>query len=218
MIHVLLVDDHAAFRQPFAFMLDREPDIAVVGQAGSLAEARPLLARADVVLLDLDLPDGDGATLIKEIHAAAPRGEILILTGSDVRTRFAQAVEAGAAGVLRKTSGLAEITGAIRKLHAGEPLLAPREVIELLRLAGQHRERDRAERRAVERLTPREGEVLQALAAGLSDKGIAERLSLSHQTVRTHMVNLMGKLGAESRLQALVVALRYGIVTLDSEP
>ncbi len=218
MIRVLLVDDHAAFRQPLAFMLDREPDIVVVGQAGSIAEARLLLGSVDVVLLDLDLPDGNGVELIKELHAAGPQTDVLILTGNAARVRFAQAVEAGATGVMPKTSGLAEIIGAVRRIHSGESLIGRREMIDLLRLAAQHREQDRAGRQAISRLTPREREVLQALAAGLSDKGIADRLYLSHQTVRTHMVNMMGKLGAESRLQALVVALRHGVVTLDPEP
>lgn len=216
MIRVLVVDDHAAFRQPLAFMLDRESDITVAGQAGSLAEARLLLGvAADVVLLDLDLPDGNGADLIKELHAANPHSEVLILTGSASRLRFAQAVEEGAAGIMQKMSGVGEIISAIHRLSAGESLLPRREMIDLLRLASRQREQEKMEQRTVGRLTPREREVLQALAAGLSDKGIAERLYLSHQTVRTHMVNVMGKLGAESRLQALLVALRHGIVTLD---
>ncbi len=215
MICVLLVDDHAAFRQPLAFMLDREPDITVAGQAGSLAEARPLLCVADVTLLDLDLPDGNGASLIKELHAVNPHGAVFILTGSASRLQFAQAVDEGADGVMRKTSGLDEIIGAIRRLAAGEPLLPPREIVNLLRLASRQRAQDQAELRTIGRLSAREREVLQALAQGLSDKGIAERLCVSHHTVRTHMVNAMGKLGAESRLQALLVALRHGVVTLD---
>jgi len=218
MIRVLLVDDHAAFRQPLAFMLDREPDIVVVGQAGSIAEARLFSGSVDIVLLDLDLPDGNGVELMKDLHAAGPQTDVLILTGNAARIRFAQAVEAGATAVMPKTSGLDEIIGAVRRIHGGESLLGRREMIDLLRLATQQREQDRAGRQAISRLTPREREVLQALAAGLSDKGIADRLYLSHQTVRTHMVNVMGKLGAESRLQALVVALRHGVVTLDPEP
>jgi len=217
MIRVLLVDDHAAFRQPLAFMLDREPDIVVVGQAGSIAEARLFSGSVDIVLLDLDLPDGNGVELMKDLHAAGPQTDVLILTGNAARIRFAQAVEAGATAVMPKTSGLDEIIGAVRRIHNGESLLGRREMIDLLRLAPQPREQDRAGRQAISRLTPREREVLQALAAGLSDKGIADRLYLSHQTVRTHMVNVMGKLGAESRLQALVVALRHGVVTLDPE-
>ena len=216
MIRVLLVDDHASFRQPLAFMLDREEDISVVGQAGSLAEARPLLAEAvDVAVVDLNLPDGHGVDLIRELRAFNPAGMIVVVTGSAVQRDYAEAVEAGASGVLHKSAGIQEIIKAVRRAGAGEPLLSSRELVEMLRLADRHRVQDREARAALARLTPREQEVLQALADGLADKEIAARLNVRTETVRTHMVNILGKLGVDSRLQALVFAIRHGIVTLN---
>lgn len=214
MIRVLLVDDHAAFREPLSFMFDREPEFVVIGQAGSLAEAREILDGADVAVVDLDLPDGNGAELIGELHAANPQGMALILTASADRGAYARAVEAGAAGVLHKSLRIKEIIDAVRRLEAGEALLSPNEVGELLQLAGQQRAQDQEAQRAIESLTPRELEVLQALAEGLSDKEIAERLYVGVGTIRTHVVHVLEKLGVHSRLQALVFAVRHDVVDI----
>ncbi len=214
-IRVLLVDDHLAFRQPLAFMLMREPELTIIGQAGSVAEARPLLSQADIALIDLDLPDGEGIELIHELHAVNPQAVALVLTGSSSDGDLPRAVEAGAAGVLHKACPVSELTDAIRRVHAGEALLSVRETIELLRLITRQREHDRTVRATIERLTPREREVLQTLAAGLSDREIAHQLHVSTETVRTHMVNLLHKLGVDSRLKALVFAVKHGLVTID---
>ncbi len=220
MVRVLLVDDHASFRQPLAFVLGREPDLEVVGQAGSLAEARRALADAggaEVALVDLGLPDGDGVDLIRELRAANPRGKAVALTESGDAVAAARAVEAGAVGVLPKSCSVAEIIAALRRLGAGEPLLPPAEAAALLRLAGERRARDRAADAAIGRLTVREREVLQALADGLPDRGIAERLHVRPETVRTHLVHLLAKLGVDSRLQAVIFALRHGLVAVRDE-
>jgi DNA-binding NarL/FixJ family response regulator len=213
-IRVLLVDDHASFRQPLAFMLEREPDITVVGQAGTLAEACGLLHGVDIAVIDLALPDGNGMQLIKELHGASPQSQALVLTGRGAPVEYARAVEAGAAGVLQKSVGISDIIDAVRRLQAGASLLSPQETIAMLRLAARQRERDREALAAAHRLTPREREVLQALAAGLSDQEIAQRLYISTETARTHMVNILAKLGVDSRLQALVFAVRHGLVTI----
>lgn len=215
MTRVLLVDDHAAFREPLAFMLDRDPDLDIVAQAGSLTEARSLLHNIDLAVVDLDLPDGTGVDLVKELRAINPYGMVLVLSASVNQKDLAEAVEAGAAGILHKSSRIDDIIAAIRRLIAGEPLLSPTQVIEMLRLATRERERNREAEQALAQLTPRERDVLQALAEGLSDKEIAQQLFISTETVRTHMVNILGKLGVESRLQALVFALRHGAVTVD---
>jgi len=213
-IRVLLVDDHASFRQPLAFMLEREPEITVVAQAGSLAEARAALEGVDVAIVDLDLPDGNGVDLVRALRAANPNGMVLILSGSNDRALFARAVEEGASGVMNKSSRIAEIVEAVQRLGAGESLLSPREVIEMLRFAGRHREENQTAQQTLQRLTPREREVLQALADGLNDKEIAQRLHVSTETARTHMVNVLRKLDVDSRLQALVFAVRHGAVTI----
>ncbi len=126
----------------------------------------------------------------------------------------AAAFAAGASGVLRKTVGAEEIIDAIRRLCAGDVLLSPGEAIELLRLVDQQREAERTAQRLLEQLTPRERQLLQLLAEGLGDAAMAERLSISPKTVRNHMVRVLDKLGVHSRLQALVLAARHGLVTL----
>ncbi len=214
MIRVLLVEDHAAFREPLSFMFDREPEFTVVRQAGSLAEARGMLDGIDVAVVDLDLPDGNGADLIGELRAANRQALTLVLTASTDRSVHARAVEAGAAGVLHKSARIKDIIGAVRRLEAGEALLSPNELGELLRLATQQRARNQEARLAIESLTPREREVLQALADGLSDKEIAQRLYVGVGTVRTHVVHILEKLGVHSRLQALVFAVRHGAIKL----
>lgn len=212
---IMLVEDHATFREPLAFMFNREPDFEVVAQAGSVAEARQNLGGIDLAVVDLDLPDGDGTDVIGALRAVNPRGIVLVLTANANREAFARAVEAGAAGVLHKTVRIQQVVDAARSLLSGKSIFSTEEVIELLRLAEQSRERDREVHRYVERLTPREMEVLQALADGLSDKDVSESLHVGVGTVRNHLVSIFSKLGVNSRLQALVFALRQGIVKID---
>ena len=215
MIRVLLVDDHLSFRQPLAFMLMREPDITIIGQAGTAAEARPLLPEADIALIDLDLPDEEGVVLIQELLAVNPSATAMVLTGSSSNVAMARAVEAGAVGVMHKSRPVSEVVDALHRLKAGEPLLSVRESIEMLRFIARQRDQHRAAQATISRLTPRELEVLQALAAGLSDREIAHQLLVSTETVRTHMVNLLHKLEVDSRLKALVFALKHDLVTID---
>ena len=216
-IRVLLVEDHASFRQALAFMLEREPGFEVAGQVGSLAEARQLngevLENVEVAIVDLALPDGDGLELIEDF-SSKPRMTTLVLSASLEPGRFARAVEAGASGVLHKSTPIKDIVEAVQMLRAGEALLSPAEVVEMLRLVGRERQEELAARQAVERLTPREKEVLEALAEGLESKEIAEKLNVTVETERTHMVNILHKLGVHSRLQALVFAARYGVVQI----
>jgi two-component system, NarL family, nitrate/nitrite response regulator NarL len=216
-IRVLLVEDHASFRQALAFMLEREPGFEVAGQVGSLAEARQLngevLENVEVAIVDLALPDGDGLELIEDF-SSQPRMTTLVLSASLEPGRFARAVEAGASGVLHKSTPIKDIVEAVQLLRAGEALLSPAEVVEMLRLVGRERQEELAARQAVERLTPREKEVLEALAEGLESKEIAEKLNVTVETERTHMVNILHKLGVHSRLQALVFAARYGVVRI----
>ena len=213
-IRVLLVDDHLSFRQPLAFMLLREPDITIIGQATTVAEARPLLAETDIALIDLDLPDEEGVVLIRELLAVNPQAIALVLTGSRSHLAMARAVEAGAVGVMHKSRPVSEVVEAIHRLKAGESLLTVHESIEMLRFITRQRDQNRAVQVMIGRLTPREREVLQALAAGLSDREIAHQLLVSTETVRTHMVNLLHKLECDSRLKALVFALKHDLVTI----
>ena len=215
MIRVLLVDDHHSFRQPLAFMLGREPDLEVVGQAGSLAEARMLPTSVDLAIVDLNLPDGDGTSLIKDLRLANPTATILVLTASAGRRVIARAVAAGAAGVLHKSVHIADIIAAVRRLHAGDLLLAPAEVAELVLEGRSEDAQDLAARAAIAQLTPREREVLQALATGMNNDEIGEQLHIGVETVRRHLANVFSKLDVDSRLQALAFAVRFGLVTYD---
>jgi DNA-binding NarL/FixJ family response regulator len=214
-IRVLLVEDHTVVRQALALAFGMEPELEVVGQAGSVAEAREMLDGIDVAVFDLDLPDGNGASLIQELHDRNRRAEALVLTASTRQIDHARAVEAGAAGLVHKSTPLNEIVDAVKRVAAGETLITRRELIELVQLAGKHREEEQAIRQTIERLTPRERDVLIALGEGLTDREIAERLYISKDTVHTHMVNMMGKLDVDSRMQALIFAIRSGLVVLD---
>src|SRR4051812_9870477 len=162
-VRVLLVEDHTAVREAIAGMFERESDLTVVGQAESLAEARELLHGVDVAVLDLALPDGDGIALIPELRGASPGAQALVLSAHLDRARTARAIDAGAAGALDKTADLDQVVDAIRRLRAGQALLASQEIVELLRFASHRREQEREDRQAIASLTPREREVLKAL-------------------------------------------------------
>jgi DNA-binding NarL/FixJ family response regulator len=218
MIRLLLVDDHASSREPLAMLLDDEPDLTVVGRAETLARARELLTeglQVDVTVLDLGLPDGPGEELVGPLLATNPRGAVLVLTSFSDQGRLARAVGAGAAGVLNKASDVATILDAIRRLYRGDRLVAPGEAAEAIRLtqaSGLERQREMA---LLDSLTRRESEVLEILAEGLADKEIAARLSVSTATVRTHVNAILAKTGARSRTQALILAVRHGLVRIE---
>ena len=221
-VRIVLVEDHATVREAIGSAFEREAGFEVVGQAGSLAQARRMLQEehqqqqvpVDVALIDLGLPDGYGGDLIKDLREAQPQVQALLLSATLERAQIAGAVEAGAAGVIGKTAHLAEVVEAVRRLRAGQTLPSVEEVVELIRFAGEQREQNYEASQTIERLTPREREVLQALAEGLDTREIAERLHISLRTERNHMANILSKLGVHSQLQALVFALRYGVVAI----
>ncbi|MGZ6639114.1 MAG: PAS domain S-box protein [Solirubrobacteraceae bacterium] len=211
---VLLVEDHATVSQAIAAAFEREQDVKVIGQAGSLNEARQMLEHVDVAIIDLALPDGYGADLIPELRERSPQAQALVLTASLDRAEIARAVQSGAAGVINKTVPLPEVLADVRRLRAGEALMVPDEVAQLLRFPGRERDREYRDRRAAESLTVRERDVLQALADGLNNQQIADRLGITVRTVHNHVANILTKLGVHSRLQALVFALRYDLVKI----
>jgi two-component system, NarL family, response regulator DevR len=213
---ILLVEDHASFRQMLALVFDQEPDFEVVAQAGTAAEARRLMQNreTDLAVVDLSLPDGEGVELIEDLREANPHFAALVLTASLDKAEHARAVEAGAAGVLHKSSDVDEVLDATRRLAAGKTLFSPEELVELLHLAGQNREEERKARANIQQLTSREMEVLKALGRGLSNKEIAQSLYMSVDTERTHMLKILNKLGVRSRLQAEIFAVRHGFVEI----
>jgi DNA-binding NarL/FixJ family response regulator len=218
-IRVMILDDHDTFREPLAFMLEREPDLTVVARPRSLSEAREIVGddgfEVDVALVDLNLPDGSGADLIKQLRDSRPRATALVLSATADQRHLATAIEAGAAGVMHKSAPMGDLVEAVRRLATGDQLLSQEEVIEALRFLTRERESHREARLASDRLTPREREVLQALAEGSSDREIARHLHVGEGTVHSHVTNILSKLEVSSRLQALVFAVRHGVVTIE---
>jgi DNA-binding NarL/FixJ family response regulator len=192
--------------------------MAVIAEAGRLEEARDALkahgAGIDIAVVDLGLPDGSGEEFIPELREANPDASALVLTYFSQQDRLARAVAAGAAGILHKSAPVSDVVDAVRRLDAGEQLLTLPQIVEALQTLDLERRREREARLSFGQLTERELEVLQALAEGLSDREIADRLYIGPATVRTHVTNILAKLNATSRLQALVYAVRHAIVTI----
>jgi DNA-binding NarL/FixJ family response regulator len=208
----MLVDDHQLVTDALSRLLMREPDMVVVGIAATVAEARNLARQpVDVVLMDYRLPDGTGADATRAIKALRPASRIVMLTAVYDDETILESIEAGADGYLTKDRAVSEVVSAVRAAHAGATLL-PREVIlELAQRVATARDQV-ADRPATERLTPRELDVLQALAEGLSSSDISDRLAIAPNTLRTHVQNLMGKLHVHSKLEAVAFALRHRLI------
>jgi DNA-binding NarL/FixJ family response regulator len=207
-IRVLIVDDHEVLASSLAMVLDAEPDIAAVGVATTLEQARGMVgtAQPDVILLDHRMPDGDGVAAIPTLLSERPTTRVVVLTASAADHVLMAAIEAGASGFLSKTRGLDEVTAAVRAAAAGESVISPELLARLLPRFG------RGSPHAVDELTAREREVLGLVAEGLSNAAIAERLVVSVHTVRNHIASMSGKLGAHSKLEALSIAVRRGLL------
>jgi len=207
-IRVLIVDDHEVLASSLAKTLDTEPDLRSVGVAGSLKRAAELIPTSapDVLLLDHRLPDGDGVAAIGRLRELRPSMAVIVLTASPSEHLMVAAVEAGVSGFLSKTRSLAEVTSAVRAAAVGEAVISPEMLARLLpRLGGTGRV-------GAATLTEREREILGLIAQGLSNAAIAERLFVSVNTVRNHVANLLAKLGARSKLEALSIAIRDGLL------
>jgi DNA-binding NarL/FixJ family response regulator len=210
-IRVLLVDDHALARTGFRMVLDTEPDIEVVGEAATGRQAIHSARRLepDVVLMDVRMPELDG---IAATRAIAEATRVLILTTFDLDEYVYDALAAGASGFLLKDVGPDQLTEAIRVVAQGEALLAPtvtRRLIDELVRGGRRSLRPPA---ALGELTPRELEVLELVAQGLSNAEIAELLTVEETTIKTHVSRLLAKLGLRDRVQAVVLAYESGVV------
>ena len=205
---LLLVDDHDMFAESLRLALSAEADLDVVGTAATLAEARRLVVSAepDVVLLDHRLPDGLGVDSISELKALRPGAKIVVLTAVAEDSMLVRATEAGCAGFILKTSPLDELVAAVRTAAAGEIMVSSDLLSRLLnRLHHQHE-------RAPHELTSREREILELIAEGLTNGAIAKRLFISVNTVRNHVQSVLSKLEAHSKLEALSVAIREGLI------
>ncbi|TDB72822.1 response regulator transcription factor [Actinomadura sp. KC216] len=213
-IRVVLVDDQELVRAGFTMVLDAQPDIQVVGEAGDGVQALELLrgTQADVVLMDVRMPRMDGIEATRRVVAqSGPK--VVILTTFDLDEYAFAAIKAGAGGFLLKDAGPAQLIEAIKAVHSGDAVVAPSTTKRLLdRFAVHLPDAEEEASRGLESLTEREGEVLRLVARGMSNAEIAEQLYVSEATVKTHMGRILMKLGLRDRVQAVVFAYETGLV------
>jgi DNA-binding NarL/FixJ family response regulator len=218
MISVLLVDDAPLLRMGFRMVLEAQPDVAVVGEAGDGAEAVALATglRPDVVLMDVRMPGVDGIEATARITAARLPSRVLILTTFDLDEYAFAALRAGAAGFLLKNAHPSDLIAGIRTVAAGDGVVAPRITRQLIEAFARQSDPAGAPGPAaderLERLTDREREVLVEIARGQSNAEIAETLHLSEATVKTHVSRILPKLELRDRVQAVVFAYEIGLV------
>ena len=224
MISVLLADDHSLIRKGFRLILDAEPDIEVVGEAGDGTVAVSMCAalRPDVVLMDVRMPGRDGIEATRDIVAAGLPSKILILTTFDLDDYVYAGLRAGASGFLLKDAQPADLVAAIRTIAAGDAVLAPTAIKHLIRqfATTQPAERPGGHRGAQIRqaLTDREQEVFARIAAGMSNSEIAASLHLSEGTVKIHVGRILAKLGLRDRVQAVVLAYESALIVPGTPP
>lgn len=212
-IRVLIADDHAIVRKGIRALLAEVPDIEVVAEA---ADGRTAVAQAEalhphVILMDLMMPNMDGIEATRQIVARLPASRILVLTSFATDDKVFPAIKAGALGYLLKDSSPEELVEAIHQIHRGEsslhPLIARKVLQELTAPSGRSPTPDP--------LSAREMDVLRLVAQGMTNQDIAQKLSISEATVRTHVSNILNKLHLATRIAAALYALREGLVSLD---
>jgi DNA-binding NarL/FixJ family response regulator len=218
MIRVLLVDDQSLLRMGFRLILEAEPDMEVVGEAGDGASGVSMTSalHPDVVLMDVRMPGMDGIAATASIIAAGPVSKVLILTTFDLDQYVFAGLKAGASGFLLKDAPPAELLTAIRTVAGGDAVLAPTATRRLIDqfvplLPDPDRQQDRDA--VLSKLTDRERTVFAELAAGRSNREIATKLHLSEGTVKIHVGRILTKLGLRDRIQAVVLAYESGLIT-----
>ncbi|MFD6070791.1 MULTISPECIES: response regulator [Amycolatopsis] len=205
MITIMLVDDHPVVREGLRGMLEAEPDLSVVGEAGSGDEAVALsrVKQPDVILMDLRMPGLDGVGATRKILADRPGQRVVVLTTYETDADILRAVEAGASGYLLKDASRAELAGAIRAASRGETVLAPSVAGKLV---------NRVRNPTASPLSAREIEVLRLVARGSTNAEIGRTLHISEATVKTHLLRTFGKLDVSDRTAAVTTAMRLGLL------
>ena len=216
-ITVFIADDQAMVRQGFGALLSAQPDISVIGDApdGKIAVAEVARLRPDVVLMDVRMPEMNGLDAARQILSAGwePPVRVLMLTTFDIDDCVYKALSVGASGFMLKDAPAEELIRAVRVVAEGQALLAPTVTRRLIADVTSRRAAPRARPAALDALTPREREVLELIARGLSNVEIAERLFVAEQTVKTHVGKVLSKLDLRDRAQAVVLAYESGLVT-----
>lgn len=205
MIRILLVDDHPVVRHGLRGMLEAEPDLTVVGEAGSGAAAVDLAAevRPDLVLMDLRMPDGDGVEATGRILARLPGTRVMVLTTYETDRDILRAIEAGASGYLLKDAAPAELAEAVRAAARGETVLAPSVASTLVR---------QVRKPAPAALSAREAQVLRLVAQGRTNAEIGKELYITEATVKTHLLRIFHKLDVDDRTAAVATAMASGLI------
>jgi DNA-binding NarL/FixJ family response regulator len=203
-ITVLVVDDHPVFREGIAAVLSSEPDIEVVAEAQTVAEALSLFRQYQphVVLMDIKLPDGSGIDATEQICREYPLARVIMLTTYKGDVQALMALKAGAWGFLLKNTVRRELVESIRVVHGGQQRILDEVALEL------------AMHVADESLSPREMDVLRTVGLGQSNKGIGRLLGISEETVKTHMASVLTKLKANDRTHAVLIGMRRGMIEL----
>ena len=217
-IRIAIVDDQALVRTGFRMVLDAEPDLVVVGEAGDGAAAVELARSTpiDVMLMDVRMPGVDGIAATAEVTAGPAAPRVIVLTTFDLDEYAFAAIRAGASGFLLKDARPQELTTAIRTVHAGEAALAPRVTRRMIELfAADLPPAGAADARAAlfDRLSPREREILVAIAEGLNNSELAARFFLSESTVKTHVGRILQKLDARDRVHLVILAYEHGLLS-----
>ncbi len=212
---ILLVEDHPIVAEGLRLTLGRTGDLQVVGTATGVREARALAAelRPDLALLDHHLPDGTGADAARAVREGAPHAVMVMLTADASDDAMIAAIEAGVSGYVVKSEGIAGIADSVRRAAAGEMLIPPTVLTGLLARLQQRRQHEARRDQMRGRLTARESEVLERMAHALDNEAIAEQLGISVATVRVHVQNVIEKVGAHSRLEAVILAQEYTLLS-----
>ncbi|MFE5124781.1 response regulator [Stenotrophomonas sp. NPDC087984] len=219
-IRVFVLDDHEVVRRGLHDLLDAEPDIEVVGDAGTVdhALARGPALRPDVAILDVRLPDGDGITVCRELRSRMPDLACLMLTSFDDDDALLDAIMAGAAGYVLKQIKGSDLVSAVRTVASGQSMLDPATTARLMSTLRGDTAPQEPRDEVLAGLSPREREILVLIGDGLTNRQIGKRLFLSEKTVKNHISRLLAKLGVERRIQAAVLATHSAPPAADDHP